>query len=56
MADVVEQMTGIIPTVVAGGVVMKFTNAMIGTTKNVGNNKKKSKARVGYPSTQYRPW
>lgn len=30
MGDTVEQLTGIIPTVVAGGVAMKFTQAALG--------------------------
>lgn len=54
MADVVEQMTGIIPVVVTGGVVMKFTDAMLGTTeRTMGTSKKKKKSKLTSPKVYY---
>ena len=52
---------GIIPVVVTSGVALKFTEAFLGKSKGVKSSgkkssKKASKAKQGYPSTQYRPW
>jgi hypothetical protein len=52
MGDTAEQITGLLPTVVAGGVAIKFTQSLFGKP----SSSKKSKARKGYPSTKYRPW
>jgi len=49
-----ENITGILPVVVASGVALKFTESFLGKPK--ASKKSKSKTRAGYPSTQYRPW
>jgi len=49
-----DQIVGILPAVVAGGVALKFTEGFLGKPSKTGKTKKK--ARKGYPSTQYRPW
>lgn len=48
---------GLLGTVVMGGVAVKMTQSMFGNSgNNKQSNKKRSKVRVVYPSTQYRPW
>ncbi len=43
MTDVVDQMTGIIPTVVTAGVVMKITDHYFGNPLGTGKTIKKKK-------------
>ena len=43
MTDVTEQLTGIIPTVVTAGVVMKVSDRMLGNPAVVKETKKKKK-------------
>jgi len=47
---------GILGTVVMGGFAVKMTQSVFGDSSVASGKKKKSKAKVGYPSTQYRPW
>jgi hypothetical protein len=56
MAD--TDWSGLLGTVVVGGVAVKMTQSLFGNGGDNNNkqSKKKSKTRVGYPSTQYRPW
>jgi len=50
---VVAQLTGIIPTVVAGGVAMKFTKAFLGNGQR--KSPKRSKGRGGRSGSRYSP-
>ena len=54
MSDTVEQLTGIIPVVAAGGVVMKFTEGVFGTPGKTRNKKRKAKRTRKYSSPLYK--
>ena len=48
-------MIGMIPVIVAGGVVKKFSESMLGTPKQGKSSKKKAK-RVRYSPSKYKPF
>jgi hypothetical protein len=64
MADAADQITGLLPTVVAGGVAIKMTQSLFGSPQQTRRRKGKGKARKssggspwsGNPMGGSKPW
>ena len=51
-----ENITGLLPTVIAGGIALKFTQGMLGKQRPNFKRAKRTKGKKNYPSNRYSPF